>query len=114
VYVDGLVGNIKKSIALKNITFSNSPAETKNRTFKSYYTDIDIDNTSQLYNRIDFYVKDVDNERPSAVLKGFTPTEVYTNTRPDFDFASLRIMDIVNRKEVNKNSTCNACELIKL
>jgi hypothetical protein len=32
-YITGLVGNIKKLIALKDITFSNSPAEAKKQNF---------------------------------------------------------------------------------
>jgi putative transposase len=76
-YVSGLVGNIQKVIALKDITFSNSPAETKNRTFKSYYTDDLIENKKQLYERINFYVQDVNDNRPSGVLKGFTNRSLY-------------------------------------
>ena len=45
-FIGTLVGNIKKSIALKDIKFSNSPAESKHRTFKSFYAgEKEIENT---------------------------------------------------------------------
>ncbi len=109
-YIEGLIGNIKKKIALKDITFSNSPAETKNRTFKTYYIDGTIENEPQLRNRIIFYVDDINYIRPSGVLKGYTPTEIYTNTKPDFDFAILRKIDAAKRKKANQNTNCGKCE----
>jgi len=112
-YIDNLDGNIKKLIALKDITFSNSPAETKNRTFKSYYSPHDCENENQLRKKIEFYVTDVNTIKPSCVLKGYTPHEVYTNTKPDFDFAKLRKIDANNRKQINKNNPCNECHILK-
>jgi putative transposase len=113
LYINSLIGNIKHVIALKDITFSNSPAETKNRTFKSYYSPEECENETQLRKLTTFYYEDINDIRPSGVLKGFTPTEVYTDTKPDYDFVNLRIQDAINRKQTNQNSTCNACEIIK-
>ena len=80
-YVNGLIGNIKKVIALKDIVFSNSPAEAKNKTFKTYYANNkEIENTNQLNKKIIYFIEDFNDKRPSQVLKGFTPTEIYANT----------------------------------
>ena len=113
-YVASLFGNIKKSIALKDIVFSNSPAEAKNKTFKSYYFDSkDTENTKQLNEKIIFFVNDFNDKRPTQALKGFTPNEVYTNTKPELNFVTLRKEDAVKRKESNKNNICNACEILR-
>lgn len=113
-FIGTLVGNIKKSIALKDISFSNSPAEAKNKTFKSFYADEKkIENTKQLIEKIIFFVSDFNAHRPNQPLNGFTPDEVYFNNKPEFDFIGLRQHDAIKRKETHKNSPCNACELVK-
>ena len=110
-----MIGNIKKSIALKDIIFSNSPAEAKNKTFKSYYANPkEIENTKQLKETIIYFVKNFNDERPAKVLKGFTPTEIYSNIKPIFDFVMLRQKDAINRKESNKNNCCKACDMINI
>ena len=112
-YVNGLIGNIKKVIALKDITFSNSPAEAKNKTFKSYYAnDKTIENTKQLQDTIIYFITDFNDIRPTQALNGYTPTEVYSNLKPEFDFIALRQQDAIKRKETHKNSSCKACELV--
>lgn len=113
-YIRSLVGNIKKSIALKDIKFSNSPAEAKNKTFKTYYADEkETENTNHLIEKVRFFVSDFSADRPNQPLKGFTPDEVYFDKRPVFDFVGLRQLDAQKRKETHKNSPCNACELIR-
>jgi hypothetical protein len=57
-------------------------------------------------------VDDFNNKRPMQVLKGFTPSEIYSNTKPDCNFIELRQQDSLKRKENNKNSPCKACELL--
>lgn len=108
-----MIGNIKKVIALKNIPFSNSPAEAKNKTFKSYYAnDKTIENTKQLQDTIIYFITDFNDIRPTQALNGYTPTEVYSNLKPEFDFIALRQQDAIKRKETHKNSSCKAYELV--
>ena len=110
-----MIGNIKKSITLKDIIFFNSPTEAKNKTFKSYYANTkEIENTKQLKETIIYFVKNFNDERPAKVLKGFTPTEIYSNIKPIFDFVMLRQKDAINRKESNKNNCCKACDMINI
>ena len=113
-FIGSLVGNIKKSIALKDIKFSNSPAEAKNKTFKSYYADEkEIENTQQLIEKIIFFIFDFNANRPMHVLKGFTPDEVYFDKKPLFDFVQLREQDAVKRRITHKNTPCKECEMIR-
>lgn len=114
VFIGSLLGRIKKSIALKDISFSNSAAEAKNKTFKSYYADQkEIENTDQLTEKIRFFVSDFNSNRPNQPLKGFTPDEVYFDKKLVFDFAGLRGQDAQKRKEIHKNSPCKACKPVK-
>ncbi len=114
-YISSLIGSIKKSIALKDIIFPNSPAEAENKTFKSYYANHkEIENTKQLKETIIYFVKNFSDERSAKVLKGFTPTEIYSNIKPIFDFVMLRQKDAINRKESPKNNCCKACVIINI
>jgi hypothetical protein len=109
-----LVGNIKKSIALKDIKFSNSHTEAKNKTFKSYYADEkDTENTKSLIEKVLFFISDYNTDRPNHPLNGFTPDEVYFDKKPTFNFVALWQLDAIKRKETHKNSPCNACELLR-
>ncbi|MBA4241936.1 MAG: hypothetical protein C0448_14515 [Sphingobacteriaceae bacterium] len=90
-FIGTLVGNIKKSIALKDVKFSNSPAESKHKTFKSFYADEkETEHTKQLIEKIEFFIDDFNIHRPMHVLKGHTPQEVYISNKPVFDFVGLR------------------------
>jgi len=111
-FIGTLAGNIKKSIALKDIKFSNSPAESKHRTFKSFYAnEKEIENTKQLIEKILFFIEDFNIYRPMQVLKGFTPEEIYFNKKTMFDFVGLRQQDVLMRRATHKNSPCKACEM---
>jgi putative transposase len=119
-FINSLVGNINistdsvtKVIALKDITFSNSPAEAKNKTFKMYYADPKtLENTTKLIAKIKEFINDFNNIRPMQALKGFTPHEVYVDKKPEFDFIALRHEDAAKRKESHKNNPCKACEVV--
>ncbi|MFN4233857.1 MAG: DDE-type integrase/transposase/recombinase [Bacteroidia bacterium] len=109
-YINTLDGNIKKAIALKDISFSNSPAEARNKTFKSYYaSERYTENTQQLIEKIIFFVHDFNTLRPNKPTGGFTPDEVYFDKKPQIDFAALRKQDVLMRIAKNRNMQCNAC-----
>lgn len=112
-YINSLVGNIKKRIALKDIQFSNSPIEAKHRTFKTYYYNAEkVINLKALYEVVEFFLTDFNNVRPMRVLKGQTPNDVYKNTPKTINALVLQQEAIVKRIKHNKNSACNACQYI--
>lgn len=109
-YINTLVGTIKKSIALKDIQFSNSPIEAKNRTFKMYYFNPNnVANLAALNKVVTFFVDDYNNTRPMGVLKGYTPNEVYTNAKPIIDFKNEQLIATAKRITSNTTTSCTAC-----
>lgn len=103
--------SLKHLIALKDITFSNSMVEANHRTFKYYYAvPAETENTKQLMEKLDFYVRDFNTIRPHAALKGFTPDEVYRHKMPDLNFTKLRKTDVANRRITNHKNACLKCK----
>lgn len=113
-YISRLPGPINKSIALKDILYSNNPVEATHKTFKTYYaSEGNTENEKQLRSKLEFFVYDYNAVRPAESLKGFTPDEVYFNNKPDFDFSGLLQDDAILRKQAHRNTACKGCDGLK-
>lgn len=101
---------MKKVIALRDVQFSNSPAEAVNKIFKRYVRKMKPNNYEELKKIIPLIIDDYNNKRPHGTLKGLTPWECYTQKLPKFDF-QLQIQQqkqlrIVQNKQFNCNMEC--------
>lgn len=70
--------NIRKKIALKDVTFSNSIVEGPYKIMKSYYFRSKKILSTTIYQEMKFFIEDYDNNRPCYKHKIYTPNEVTT------------------------------------
>ena len=78
-FIDSTEVDIKKSIALKDIVFSNSMAEAANKLLKyPYLFTGNIENGNQLKTVLENSINDFNNVRPHGKLGGLAPSEVRT------------------------------------
>jgi len=100
---------ITKIIALKDISFSNSPIEAINKIVKRYLRILDPNTYEKLIACIEFIVQNYSYERPHGSIKGLTPFEAYTNPSSHLNFNNQFIEARKNRITLNQNSNCTKC-----
>lgn len=99
---------LKKEIALKTVTFSNSMAEATNKIIKNDYLGLyTIKDTSSLETTLGKVITDFNDNRPHDQLKGLTPTECYAGAKVNDDLLSLQKQEARQKRiEENKNRGC--------
>ncbi|WP_456442103.1 DDE-type integrase/transposase/recombinase [Psychroserpens sp.] len=97
--------SIKKKIALKDVTFSNSIVEGPYKIMKSYYFRKKEIYASTIHKEVDFFVDDYNYKKPCHKHKYFTPNEVHL--KPDI-LESKPILTNCNkaRLDANRNYCC--------
>jgi len=97
--------SIKKKIALKDVTFSNSIIEGTYRIMKTYYFRKKEIYASNIYEELDFFVNDYNYKKPCHKHQFFTPNEVHL--KPDV-LLSKPIVTNCNqaRLDANRNYCC--------
>ncbi len=68
-----------------------------------YFNPKDVANLLALNKVILFFIADFNNTRPMGVLKGFTPHEVYTNTKPLIDFKADQVKAALLSEAFSRN-----------
>lgn len=86
LYLSRIPRSITKVTALKDIKFSNSPAEVINRIIKNrYLKNRSFESVAAYENFLGWAVKDYNEHRPHYKFKTRTPREVYFNIPLPFD-----------------------------
>lgn len=97
---------ITKVVALKDISFSNSPIEAIHKMIKRYISHHKPQNLPQLETCIRESVPDYSCVRPHGSLKGLTPMETYTGNIPSMDFSAQIAQATIERVEKNRKMEC--------
>jgi hypothetical protein len=107
-YLYNIKGIIKKLVAQKDITHSNSAIEAINKILKNNYLNkIEIENGQQLLKIIETIIHDYNLLRPHGSLKGLTPSEVYSGLKTtDILPLANKIQSRLDRIKENKSTCC--------
>lgn len=100
---------ISKVIAMKDISFSNSPIEAINKIMKRYLRFHKPETIDQLIECLELIVKDYNEKRPHGSLLGLTPLEAYTNAIVNLNFKNQQLNIRRLRILENKNTNCKSC-----
>ena len=110
-YIETEIPSIKKTIALKNVSFSNSMAEALNKILKYQYLYRQpiID-----FNSLEFTlrkgIEDYNFQRPHIGISGLTPYEAFTGVKINLNYyRNQRISARENRIAFNKRNICKTC-----
>ncbi len=103
---------VKRLIALKQVSFSNSIAEAVNKIIRNNYLNhFNILNLNQLQQKLLFIADDYNNKRPHGALLGLTPEQAYRNVTVNSNLFSERIKNTrMERKLINHKDICNKCK----
>tara|TARA_R110002072_G_scaffold131513_3_gene271061 strand:- start:1114 stop:2388 length:1275 start_codon:yes stop_codon:yes gene_type:complete len=101
---------ITKVIALKDISFSNSPVEAINKIMKRYLRYFMPNTFEKLVDCLKLIVKDYNEVRPHGSLDGLTPMEAYTNATVKINFSIEKIYAKALRILENKKLNCTICQ----
>lgn len=103
--------NIHKSIALKDILFSNSLVEAANKILKYRYLYLrPVEDFAALVKAVDLAVHDFNALRPHGKLSGYTPDEMYSSASSGLPDYSAHIAEArVNRRLRNQENQCDSC-----
>ena len=99
-----------KVIALKDISFSNSPVEAINKIMKRYLRYFMPNTFEKLVDCLKLIVKDYNEVRPHGSLDGLTPMEAYTNATVKINFSIEKIYAKALRILENKKLNCTICQ----
>lgn len=97
--------SIKKKIALKDVTFSNSIAEGTYKIMKSYYFRKKEIYASTISDELDFFVSDYNYRKPCHKHEYFTPNEVHIDPHILSSKPCFRASNEA-RLEANRNYCC--------
>jgi hypothetical protein len=103
--------SIEKLVALSDLSFSNSMAESAHQTVKKYYVPRGGQlSYQQLFDRLTVAFNDICHTRPHHALNGLTPAEALQGIHPDIQSRGLAIKQASrNRIAINKHEECNKC-----
>lgn len=102
---------ITKIIALKDISFSNSPIEAINKIMKRYLRYYNPTTEPAVCKCIELAVPDYSEMRPHGSLKGAIPMEAYTGNIPVVDFSAKAAKARAERIAANQKANCGKCEV---
>ena len=112
--VDGLIetGLLRRVLALRDVTFSNSLIEAWWRTLKHQWLFLNtLDSISAVRRLVDFYVTAHNSEIPHSAFQGQTPDEMYSGRghgiAEHLEEAKKRAR--AARLQANRASSCGAC-----
>ncbi|MDH5382806.1 MAG: integrase core domain-containing protein [Cyclobacteriaceae bacterium] len=108
-FINSAEVDITKSVALKDIVFSNSMVEATNKLLKyRYLFPKDVQDGEQLRNVLEKSIDDFNNIRPHGKLGGLTPSEAYQGQNVPISFDTEALRQRVN--ENKDNNGCSKCE----
>lgn len=106
-------GKLSRLLAMTDVTFSNSMIESWWRSLKHNWLFLNqLDSLKGVKKLVDFYVHEHNDVIPHSAFDGQTPAEVYAGSGdqiPD-QLAVRREHARQERMEVNRATTCPACE----
>jgi putative transposase len=110
-YMETQIPSIRKTIALKNVYFSNSMAEALNKILKyQYLYRQPIYDFNSLEATFQNGVGDYNFQRPHIGIDGLTPYEAFTGVKVNHNYYSdQRILARENRIAFNKRNICKSC-----
>ena len=113
--VDGLIndGVITRTLALVDVTYSNSIIEAYWRSLKHQWLYLNsLDNLNALVKLVAFHVEQHNSVMPHSALRGQTPDEVYFGTGVDVadELASAGRDARVRRLAQNRAASCEVCD----
>ena len=101
--------SITKIIALKDISFSNSPIEAINKIMKVYLRFHNPTTIPKVIECISTAVNDYSSVRPHGSLNGLIPMEAYTQIYPQTDFSTFSHDARNQRITNNRRHCCKIC-----
>ena len=113
--VDGLIesGLLRRVLALKDVTFSNSMIEAWWRTLKHQWLFLhSLDRVEQVRQLVQFYVKEHNERLPHSAFRGQTPDEMYFGLGDEVpeELDAARKAARQERLEVNRALSCLTCD----
>lgn len=106
-------GKLKRLLAMTDVTFSNSMIESWWRSLKHNWLFLNqLDSLARIRQLVSFYVHEHNNVIPHSAFAGQTPAEVYSGAGDEIprQLSVLREQARRERLEVNRETTCPACE----
>lgn len=104
---------LQRLITMVDINFSNSMAESLFRCLKSNFLNTeDIQNKSDVENKVSFYFNEHNEKIPKALFKGATPKEIYLNLWNQDCVAALKrnlFLARENRIKMFRSKSCTMC-----
>jgi transposase InsO family protein len=112
--VDGLIecGLLRRVLALKDVTFSNSMIEAWWRTLKHQWLFLNtLDSVETVRRLVAFYVAAHNSEIPHSAFRGQTPDEMYFGRGQGVPgkLRAERRQARARRLEANRASSCGVC-----
>jgi putative transposase len=110
-YIENKIPSIRKTVALKNVYFSNSMAEALNKILKyQYLYRQPIYDFRSLETTFQNGVEDYNFQRPHIGIGGLTPYESFTGVKINNSYyRNQRILARENRIAFNKRNICKSC-----
>ncbi len=104
---------LQRLIAMVDIHFSNSMAESLFRCLKSNFLNTeDIQNKSEVEKKVSFYFNEHNEKIPKALFKGATPKEIYLNLWNQDHVEELKrnlFLAREHRIKIFQNKSCLVC-----
>ncbi|MDH5382479.1 MAG: integrase core domain-containing protein, partial [Cyclobacteriaceae bacterium] len=108
-FINSAEVDIKKSIALKDILFSNSMVEATNKLLKyRYLFPKVIEDGEQLKTALEKSINDFNEIRPHGKLSGLTPSEAYSGQNVPVVFDPEVLKQRIHQNQ--SNTGCEICE----
>ena len=106
-------GVITRSLALVEVTYSNSIVEAYWRSLKHQWLFLNsLDNVAALEKLVGFHVEQHNSMMPHSAFRGQTPNEIYFGTGGSVadELAAARTRARRKRLAVNRVMSCSVCE----
>ena len=112
--VDELIvsGLLRRVLALRDVSFSNSLIEAWWRTLKHQWLYLNtLDSVETVRRRVAFYVEAHNTEIPHSAFRGQTPEEMYYGRRKDVPdkLKAAKTRAQAARMMANRATSCSAC-----
>ena len=108
-FINSTEVDMKKSVALKDIVFSNSMVEAANKLLKyRYLFPENIADGTQLKIALEKSINDFNEIRPHGNLGGLTPSEAYQGENVPITFDPQALRQRIDQNQANTG--CTQCE----